>query len=91
MSRNETVRVRIAVSKGQAYNRVLLNVLEHFRYAGAGDYKWELDGKEVDINVAQTLVLDIYRPGYMKGQGWREQVLQRIRSFGDSAEIIQGR
>lgn len=59
--------------------RVLQSLLEHLRYMGVLDY-----GEEGDL-----LVVEVEKPSYIKVSFWRNQVAERVATFGDSLEVTK--
>ena len=79
------MRITIKAPMSQFYNRPFLNLLEHLRYSGAGEYRFEKNGEEVDIQNADSVVIELLKPEHMRGL-WSEMLAARVASFGDKAE-----
>lgn len=84
------MRITIAAPSQQLYNRPLLNLLEHLRYAGIADYRFEKDGREVEMSLATAVVIELLKPEHMQGE-WSTMLKMRVESFLDKAEPFERR
>ena len=90
----ECLRITFVAPGGNQFsNRVLLNLLEHLRYAGVADYKFERSpefGKgRTFFSEGDTLVVEFDKPHHVESEHWADMVIERGKSFLDKIERFE--